>query len=100
MPRVDRPHENAITTGAPQDCSHRSRIETQSAYGSSGAARLALNLCGRDLNSEDVLKKTCGSIAIQNEIRVILGHGDYPPVGPKRSVQRGRRPSLKACLAA
>src|SRR5262245_59756734 len=55
MRRMDRPQENAIATSAPQNRSHGSRIETQSAYGSAGAARLALNLRGRDLNSEDVV---------------------------------------------
>jgi hypothetical protein len=66
------------------------------------AACLALNLCGRYLKNEDLLKKTCGSIAIQNEVRTILSHGTCPPEGPKRSVLivRGSCPSSTRTLEA
>src|SRR5215510_13166128 len=46
--------------GAPQNGSHRSRIETQRA---GRAALLALNLRGRYFKNEDLLKKTRGGIS-------------------------------------
>jgi len=63
MRSVDGPHENAVALGAPQNRSHRSRIETQRAYGYGRAALLALNLRGRYFKNEDLLKKTCGGIS-------------------------------------
>ena len=85
MGRLDRPHERATAMAAPQNRSHRRRIQTQGAYGFGRAARVALNLRGRYLEDEDLLEKTCGSVTIQNEMRVIRRHGAHPE-GPKRSV--------------
>src|SRR5690349_4238452 len=100
MRRMDRCHDNTIAMGTPENCPHARRIETQRAYGCSRAAGRALNLCGRDLKNEDFLKKTCGGVAIQNNVRSILRHGAYPPEGPKRSVLmvRGLCPSSTRSL--
>jgi hypothetical protein len=83
---VDRPHDNAIALGTSKNRSHRSRIQMQRSNGSGRAACLALNLRGRYFKNEDLLKETCGRIAIQNEVCAILSHGVYPSEGPKRSV--------------
>src|SRR5262249_62138715 len=64
---------------------HGSRRQTQRAYRGGRAAGLALNLRARYLKDEDFLKKTRGSIAVENESRVIASH-DAHPEGPKRSV--------------
>jgi hypothetical protein len=78
MRGMDRPHENAIATGAPQDCSHWSRIRTQRAYAFYRAACLALRLCDSYITSEKLLKKSYGSIAFQHEVGDIL----IPPLAP------------------
>jgi hypothetical protein len=83
---MDRPHENAIATGAPQDCSHWSRIRTQRAYAFYRAACLTLRLCDSDIASEKFLKKGYGSIAFKREIGDVFNHDACPPEGPKRSV--------------
>src|SRR5262245_33178347 len=91
---ADRRHETGIAMGTPENRPHRSRMQTQRAYRSGRAACLTLNLCGRYLENEDFLKKSCGSIAVQNEVRIIASH-DAHPEGPKRSVLivRGSCPS-------
>src|SRR5262245_12218582 len=82
--------ENAIAMGTPQNCSHWSRIQAQIAHGCRRVACRALNLCGRYLGYEDLLKETCGN------------HDAYSPVGPKRSVLivRGSCPSSTRSLEA
>src|SRR5262245_27675934 len=98
---MERSHESGVAMGTPENCSHRSRIQMQRAYGSGKAARIALNLRSRDLENEDFLKKACGSIAIQNAVQVIGAHGVHPE-GPKRSVLilRGSCPRSTRRLAA
>jgi len=86
MRGMDCPHENAIAMGAPQDCSHWSRVRTQSAYTFYGTAGLALRSCDGYIASKKFLNKAYGSIAFQREIGDVLSHGACPPEGPKRSV--------------
>src|SRR5215510_4109235 len=85
MRRMQRSHESGLTIGIPENRSHRSRIQTQRAYGCGRAASITLNLFGRYLESEDFLRKARGSITVQNESRVIASH-DAHPEAPKRSV--------------
>jgi hypothetical protein len=83
MRRVRRSREDFITNGTPED---QSRIQTQSADRSGGAAPRALNLRRRNFRNEDFLQQTCRSIAVQDKVRVSLCHGAFPPEGPKRSI--------------
>src|SRR5262245_22755855 len=85
MRRMECSNESGLAMGTPENRSHRSRIQTQRAYSCGRAAGLALNLRARYLKDEDFLKKTRGSIAVENESRVIASH-DAHPEGPKRSV--------------
>src|SRR5262245_51854357 len=82
---MERSHESGLAIGTPANRSHRSRIQTQRPYGSAEPACIALDLCSRDLANEDLLKQTCGSIAVQNAVQHIPSHGIHPE-GPKRSV--------------
>jgi hypothetical protein len=68
MRRVDRPHENAIATSTHQNGSHGFRVETQGAYGAGRAAGPAFDLRGGYFKDEDLLKKTCRGIAVQDEV--------------------------------
>src|SRR5262245_16833178 len=92
---MHHPHEDVIAMGAPQNYSHRKCIQAQGGYRRDMAACSALDLSAGYLRSEDLLEKTCGSIAIQHEVRHFLSHGTCPPEGPKRSVLilRGSCPS-------
>src|SRR5262249_31501816 len=83
---TDRRQENAIAIAASQNCSHWDGIQRQRAHGSGRVACRALKLRCRYLKSEDFLKETCGSIAVEHGGRVVLSHRAYPPEGPKRSV--------------
>src|ERR1700745_533970 len=59
------------------------------------AACVTLRLCDSYITSEEFLKKSRGSIALEFEVRDVVSHGVYPPEGPKRSVLivRGSYPS-------
>src|SRR5262249_23034521 len=86
MRRLDRPHDDIVAAGAPENGAHWSGIEMQRADGSLGAAVPAFNLRGCYVQHEKLLKQSCCRIAIQNEVRAVFRHGAYPPEGPKRSV--------------
>ena len=92
---MNRPHQDPVATGTPQDSSHRGAIQTHSPEHLGGGARHALSLCCRRIKNEDFLKHTARGIAIQSEARICISHDTYSPVGPKRSVfmLRGSCPS-------
>lgn len=100
MRRLERSHESGLAMRTPENCSHWGRIQTQGAYGSGKAARIALDLRSRDLANEDFLEKARGSIAIENAAPII-SHSIHPE-GPKRSVLivRGSCPSSTRRLDA
>src|SRR5215467_10023036 len=92
---IDRSHQNGFAIGALQNRAHRSCVQGQRPYTVRAVAGLASDFRERNIRSEDVLKETCGGVAVEHEVGDIVSHGTYPPDGPNRSVLmlKGSKPS-------
>src|SRR5215813_3793988 len=92
---TDRSHQNVFAIGALQNRAHRSCVQGQRPYAVRAVAGLASDFRERKVRNEDVLKETCGSIAVEDEVGDIVSHGTYSPDGPNRSVLmlKGSKPS-------